>query len=273
MHPFPAPRMPLEIALDAIPELTSEALTVLDPMCGSGTVLSVALQRGQNAVGVDIDPLAVMMSQLAVTEIETAEMLTLAARVVTRAAAHAGSPPWRDDPETDQFVDYWFGPAQKHQLMALAAAIDAVENQDQKLALRLAMSRTIVTKSPKASLAADTSHSRPHKVITESSYDVLAGFELSAKQVARYLEQRSLRGHGQVAIGDARDLSSIADGAADLAVTSPPYLNALDYLRGHKFALVWFGQRSLNFASDEHQHRVRARLCRVARTDRDGDLE
>jgi hypothetical protein len=28
-----------------------------------------------------------------------------------------------------------------------------------------------------------------------------------------------------------------------MAVTSPPYLNALDYLRGHKLALVWFGYK------------------------------
>lgn len=28
-----------------------------------------------------------------------------------------------------------------------------------------------------------------------------------------------------------------------MAVTSPPYLNALDYLRGHKLALVWFGHK------------------------------
>lgn len=240
MHPFPA-RMAPEIALDAIPERTSDALTVLDPMCGSGTVLSVALQRGHNAVGVDIDPLAVMMSQLAVTKIDTAQMLTRAADAVATSSGCAGYPPWRDDDETDEFVDFWFGPTQKRELIALATAIDAVDNQDQKLALRLALSRIIVTKSPKASLAADTSHSRPHRVISESNYDVLAGFQLSAKQLAKFLEQRSLRGQGQVEIGDARALTSVADGTADLAVTSPPYLNALDYLRGHKLALVWFG--------------------------------
>src|SRR5258706_2460296 len=27
----------------------------------------------------------------------------------------------------------------------------------------------------------------------------------------------------------------------DLIITSPPYLNAIDYLRGHKLSLVWMG--------------------------------
>ena len=35
----------------------------------------------------------------------------------------------------------------------------------------------------------------------------------------------------------------IKDGIADLVVTSPPYLNAIDYLRGHKLSLVWMGHQ------------------------------
>ena len=40
--------------------------------------------------------------------------------------------------------------------------------------------------------------------------------------------------------GDARCLD-ILDGTVDLVVTSPPYLNAIDYLRCSKFSLVWMG--------------------------------
>lgn len=240
IHPFPA-RMAPEIALDAIPAREGSRLTVIDPMCGSGTVLATALERGHNAVGTDIDPLAVMMSRLAVTPVDPIEMSSLAASVAAAAGVGEGSAPWGDDEETDRFVDFWFGPAQKRQLLALTTELAKVEDRDQRLALQMTLSRTIVTKSPRASLAADTAHSRPHRVLTESEYDVIKGFEKSAKQMARYLQHRSLAGNGEVSIDDARVLTSVADEYADLAVTSPPYLNALDYMRGHKLALVWFG--------------------------------
>ena len=38
-------------------------------------------------------------------------------------------------------------------------------------------------------------------------------------------------------------MKSIKDSSVDLVVTSPPYLNAIDYLRGHKLSLVWLGYR------------------------------
>ncbi len=240
IHPFPA-RMAPEIALDAIPELRSDPLLVIDPMCGSGTVLAVAIARGHTAIGVDIDPLAVMMSRLACTSIDTSKLLQSSGNVVARAECIAGSTPWGDDAETEGFVDYWFGVDQKRQLIALTSAINRLRDADQKLALQLAISRIIVTKTPKASLAADTAHSRPHRVKTASDYDVIEGFARSVNHLARVLNQRSLNGIGTVELGDARVLSTLNDGAADLAVTSPPYLNTLDYLRGHKFALVWFG--------------------------------
>jgi hypothetical protein len=44
-----------------------------------------------------------------------------------------------------------------------------------------------------------------------------------------------------VKYGDARNLGIVPDASIDLVVTSPPYLNAIDYLRGHKLSLVWFG--------------------------------
>lgn len=43
-----------------------------------------------------------------------------------------------------------------------------------------------------------------------------------------------------VIYGDARKLP-LAGGSIDLVLTSPPYLNAIDYMRCSKFSLVWMG--------------------------------
>jgi DNA modification methylase len=53
-----------------------------------------------------------------------------------------------------------------------------------------------------------------------------------------------LRPSGTMAIplaGDARRIP-FAGKTIDLIVTSPPYANAIDYMRAHKFSLVWFGK-------------------------------
>ena len=41
--------------------------------------------------------------------------------------------------------------------------------------------------------------------------------------------------------GDARFISSIGNSEVDAVLTSPPYLNAIDYMRGHRLSLVWLG--------------------------------
>ena len=33
------------------------------------------------------------------------------------------------------------------------------------------------------------------------------------------------------------------DESIDMVITSPPYLNAIDYLRGHRLSLVWLGHQ------------------------------
>src|ERR1700722_18679253 len=60
IHPFPA-RMAPGIALAALRD-SRKSLTVLDPMSGSGTVLAVAQAHGHRALGVDVDPLAVLLA-------------------------------------------------------------------------------------------------------------------------------------------------------------------------------------------------------------------
>lgn len=240
VHPFPA-RMAPEIALNSIPERDdSPALRVLDPMCGSGTVLSAAVARGHDAIGIDIDPLAVLMSSVATSSIDDDSIAKEADSVVREARGFEGTKPWKDD-ATEKFVDFWFAPSQKKQLIALSSAISHIDDIATRAVLQIALSRIIITKTPQASLAADTSHSRPHRVITESDYDVHVGFERSLSKLRTLLQKRNLFGTAIVKRGDSRSLHSVSTNSIDLIVTSPPYLNALDYMRGHKLALVWLG--------------------------------
>lgn len=217
------------------------SLSILDPMCGSGTVLSVAAERGHHAIGFDVDPLAVMMTRVATRPIDTSPLLEQATSLVAVARESRVRKPRWDDVQTQNFARFWFGSTQRVALNRLSLALDEVANEAARETLQIALSRIIITKSPKASLAADTSHSRPHRTIESSQYDVFDGFLRSVRELTRLLDKRVMTGSAEAFRGDSRGLADVPDGSVDLAITSPPYLNAIDYLRGHKLSLIWLG--------------------------------
>src|SRR5947209_5304189 len=142
IHPFPA-RMAPELAVSLLDSLPADSF-VLDPLCGSGTVLRYAAERGLRSCGVDIDPLAVKMSQ---TWSAPPEMHALLhdATVVLREAESAyfrsdnTQLPWHD-PATERFAKYWFGEKQREQLAALSRAIMDAPSVT-RTALEVALSR------------------------------------------------------------------------------------------------------------------------------------
>lgn len=215
-------------------------------MVGSGTVLAKALRKNRNAIGLDMDPLAVLLSR-AVASSDDVSNVQRDIDAVLRAA-HAKtcdytSLPWmRSCDETLEFVDYWFGAEQACALARLAKAIREHRfrtAQCRRLAL-IALSRTIITKHAGASLAWDISHSRPHIKKKTNDYDVFQGFARAAATVIEIANEGRPEEGGRVFKADARHAHRFVSDV-DHVITSPPYLNAIDYLRGHKFSLVWMG--------------------------------
>lgn len=243
IHPFPA-RMAPSIALDEVQGLEAGSV-VLDPMMGSGTVVRVATDHGHRAIGRDVDPLAVLMARVWTTPIDTRHLRQVAAQVVQEARHLAGGTPqlpWIDeDADTRSFVDYWFAQPQQDALRRISSILVA-DCSPVGEALRVALSRTIITKDHGASLARDVSHSRPHRAFERNDYAVYDGFLHATERLARRLDLEPPRGNADVAVGDARALA-IPDASVDAVITSPPYLNAIDYLRGHRLSLVWLGHR------------------------------
>ncbi|HEY4113664.1 MAG TPA: hypothetical protein VGM17_06330 [Rhizomicrobium sp.] len=246
IHPFPA-RMAPGIALDALSE-SKGCLSVLDPMMGSGTVLAVAKASGHKAIGSDLDPLAVLLSKVWTTPVDRKRATDAAvralehARVVAAKLAQRDAYPSSADEQTKKFVRYWFDPYARRQLASLARAISRVKDRSVQDVLWCGFSRLIITKSAGASLAMDLSHSRPHRSYQTAPLKPFAKFMAAVETVISNCPKKSHKNgpYASVRHGDARDLP-ISDGSIDLVLSSPPYLNAIDYLRCSKFSLVWMG--------------------------------
>jgi SAM-dependent methyltransferase len=256
IHPFPA-RMAPGIALAAL-QNCRKSLAVLDPMSGSGTVLAVAQAHGHRALGIDVDPLAVLLAGVWTRPVDPQEAEDKAVVVLERARQHFNvqtsgeAYPSGSDLETKAFLRYWFDDYARRQLAALSTSITRVRDTLLRDVLWCGFSRLIITKQAGASLAMDLSHSRPHRVFKSAPIKPFSHF-LSAVGTIITNCPRAENTAGptvQVHRGDARKLQ-IKDCSIDLVLTSPPYLNAIDYLRCSKFSLVWMGY------SIEHLRRIR----------------
>ena len=257
-----------EIVFSKLRDLPRGSL-VLDPMSGSGTVLRAASELGHDCVGFDLDPLAVLMAKVWTTQIDPQKLMGKAADVVAKAnRASSAQMSWMAEcDETAEFVQYWFEAKQTRQLRRLSRVL-IDQRGPYADALRIALSRTIITKERGASVARDTSHSRPHRTFFDNDYDVFAGFMQSASRLAARLDADRLAGSVTVRKGDARAMRPIEDGSVDAVVTSPPYLNAIDYLRGHRLSLVWLGSnlaelrcvRTDSIGSERSKHETHVEL-------------
>jgi SAM-dependent methyltransferase len=240
-----------DVALETLDKLEKNSL-VLDPMVGSGTVLRDATELGHRAIGFDVDPLAVLMARVWTTPVSDSLIEGLGREVVRRARALTPKNivlPWIDkDEQNSRFVSYWFGEEQRNGLRRLALILSLLNLSETETrrrnaldVLRVAFSRIIITKDRGASLARDVSHSRPHKVDEDSDFAVFPAFENSLSVVRQRLLDAPPPGRAVVGIGDARALRRVKKRSVSAVVTSPPYLNAIDYLRGHRLSLIWFG--------------------------------
>jgi len=287
-HSFPA-KFPPQLPCKCIQELTAPQDRVLDPMTGSGTTVLEALLLGRHGIGFDIDPLALLITRVKTTPLDAAELIKIGNKIFNAAMAEVknkrsklmdgGIQNW--DKKTREFIDYWFLPETQIELLALREQIGQIENPMIKDFFDLAFSAIIITKSGGVSLAFDLGHTRPHraKVVIANgkrieTADNLAKFssqriEILTKHIRPALDEfskkykQNLKGiigklsgliPPDIRLADAQAMP-LEDNSTDLIVTSPPYAsNAIDYMRAHKFSLIWMGYPVHNLGEKRNEY-------------------
>ncbi|MCL4504836.1 MAG: site-specific DNA-methyltransferase [Chloroflexi bacterium] len=254
LHAFAA-KFPPQLPRAFIRGLTQPGDIVLDPMMGSGTTVVEAIIAERYGIGLDIDPLALRLSSAKTKPlnadhlreagfgiIDSAKTLLANKSVIEKELAR------RFDEPTRKFIDYWFAPNTQRELLALVIALENVTDAYIRRFFELTFSSIIVTKSGGVSRARDLAHSRPHLDPTKNPKNALDQFALRLRK--NLISIARLKTNGTSAfplVGDARCMP-LPDSSIDLIVTSPPYANAIDYMRAHKFSLVWLGESTVNLS-------------------------
>ena len=247
LHAFAA-KFPPQLPRLFIRELTRPGELILDPMVGSGTAVVEAVLAGRYGIGIDLDPLAVLTAHVKSTPLNLPRCAQVGSEVLQRATQrlHLGADRKLGDfysPKATEFFQYWFEEHTIAELCVLVQAIQAVEETDIRAFLQTVFSSTIITKTGGLTRARDLAHSRPHrdlsKQIMRNAFDAFRERLYTTIELLESIVDAT--GRGMVVRADARSLP-LRDDSVHLIVTSPPYAaNAIDYMRSHKFSLMWLG--------------------------------
>ena len=255
-HPYTAKFIP-QIPNRLIQLFSDCGDTVLDPFCGSGTTLLEALLLGRNAIGLDANPIACLISSAKTARLSDDDVHALD-RLLQRLQSvdvAAGQPRLlRENGDTTRVpsgddYDFWFTPQVVSELALLRGEIQSVEFAVARTAALACLSAIIVAVSKQDS---ETRYTRREKNIKPG--DCIARF---SRVLQDYLhEAAKLRGAVEEGL-DCRVIhTNVLDaprlpGRVDAVVCSPPYPNAWSYHLYHRLRMLWLDMDEATFKREE----------------------
>lgn len=212
----------------------SEGDVVLDPFTGSGTTPLTCMELGLTGVGVDASPLAVFVS-LAKTRIyDPVELREALDRCVSTTPHHSTLPD-----SLSGVVKKAFPRRNLEELFSLKEAVEETGSEDQKIFLKLALMNAAVKASY---IYRDGSVLRFVKRPVPPLRPIFR--KVAQMMIEDVKRVRFKSGPATILQGDARRLDAIEDESVDAIITSPPYLNKIEYTKVYEVELeVFFRKR------------------------------
>ncbi|CAJ7102828.1 DNA methylase N-4/N-6 domain protein [Burkholderia pseudomallei] len=260
------------VARQLISQFSNEGDTILDPFCGSGTLLLEAIKMGRDCIGVDIDPVAAFVSTAKCAKWNVRELRDAVDRLSSRLAEVS-----RDDATYERFahediaseeaatviarenlwvpeiprIGHWF---RQYVIVDMARILHVIESEIVKAKLRpffyLCFASAIRASSnadpvPVSGLEV-TSHMK-RKDAEGRVVNPFANFTRAVRKGLAAMESSAefeRLGTCSVLQGDATELSKFVSARSSVCITSPPYHGAVDYYRRHTLEMYWLGMVS-----------------------------
>jgi len=250
-HRYPAKFIP-QIVSRLLEKYTKEGELVVDPFGGCGTTLVESKIMGRRSVGVDISPVATLITKAKITPIEPQEIekafSTIKANIDTYNIDTKQKMP------EHKRIDYWFKPAEKSKLAFLFTKISELKNQDIRNFLYCGFSNILKN----CSIWAQKSN-KPIRDLNKKPSDPIPTFykqiKMMMRENARFYEllkeKKCLETLSKVYCADARTIPVMSN-SVNLVVTSPPYVTSYEYADLHQLSALW-----LDYIKDLNDFRKR----------------
>lgn len=240
LHRFPAKYIP-QVPRWALNNFASKDSVVLDPFMGSGTTLVEALCTVDRSYGTDIDPLARLISTAKTGDFSLAQLTSLAAELNPDTFL----------PVSECFIPmdgvknftHWFSESAWKDLCGIYVAIEKL----QCLPSERDFFFTIFSSTLRWVSNADDQTQKTYVsgTLKKNPPAVFATFDkFLQRALAGASALGSVRGKRQASVLDGSALSlPLNSSSVDLIVTSPPYLDSVDYMYNFMLEYFWLGPR------------------------------
>ena len=244
LHKYPAKFFP-ELPRWLIKRYSQENDRILDPFAGSGTTNVEALLSKRHSVGIDVDPFSRFISKVKVTPLMKAELKSAQKVLLDAILGYRPSLVPESDLPDFPYRDNWFNKEILLELTYLKKQIQSLETDNAtKNFFKVCLSSIIRSVSNADDNCTRTViRKKLNKLVRPS--DALNRFAktvlVKVPKMIAFSENYPLGITADFPDDmDARNIKYDAN-YFDLAVTSPPYVNAVDYPRTHQLEMYWLG--------------------------------
>ena len=237
IHPYVAAINP-PLAASLISHYVPKGEVVLDPFCGGGGVLVETILQDRRAIGCDINPLAVLMSQAKTTHLPSSRTLHIYMGIAEEAEKLARRVSVDDVPEV---VRFWYRDDSLAPLKALQTVVCRIEDE----ALRR-LFQTVLSATARDVMLTYRGEIRLRKMqgadLERFHPNVFAAFKKRALSAIKSVAELPAGSRADVFTMDCRKLTKRQ--SCHTVITSPPYgddKNGVGYFQFSRNMLFWIG--------------------------------
>lgn len=234
-HRYPAKFIP-QLARRCILENSKEGDLVIDPFCGCGTTIVESLIYGRKSIGVDVNPVAILISKTKITPIKPERLNEIKNRLFNLIDKDKG----QENKEFNERIIYWFPEKDIRGILFLILShIKSIEDENSRNFFLCGFSQ--ILKNCSIWLAKSN---KPTRDFNKKQQDPIKSFKRQINSMERgnlelynLTKDKTIK-ENKAILSDARKIPT-RDNSVKMIVTSPPYITSYEYADLHQLTALW----------------------------------